>query len=137
MILINTLKQKTLLFQDTMASYSLEMEPERYFTGYDTNVNPGIANSVATAALYFYISLVPKELSVYNEVCKNNLKQIRLDLNVINRTYFSTEIIPIVEACNVKKCTENYYHSASGVLITSQNVQYNRQYYMCSLFPLV
>lgn len=51
-----------------MASYSLEMEPERYFTGYDTNINPGVANSVATAALYFYISLMPKELGVYNEV---------------------------------------------------------------------
>lgn len=51
-----------------MKAYSLELEPESYFTGYDMNLNPGVANSVANAALYFFISLVPKSLKVFDEV---------------------------------------------------------------------
>lgn len=51
-----------------MINFGMELEREEYFKGYNMNVNPGVANAVASAALYFFISLMPKTLNVFDKV---------------------------------------------------------------------
>ncbi|CAG0882057.1 unnamed protein product [Darwinula stevensoni] len=50
------------LGQDLMAQYGLEPQSSGFFTGYDININPGVANSVASAALKFVASLMLDDL---------------------------------------------------------------------------
>lgn len=65
--------KKTLIYelQNTMDQYGLQPQASGHFTGYDINVNPGIANSVAAAALWFVASLIPKSLTVFDNVSPN------------------------------------------------------------------
>jgi hypothetical protein len=51
-----------------MDQYGLQPQASGHFTGYDINVNPGVANSVAAAALWFVASLIPKSLTVFDTV---------------------------------------------------------------------
>lgn len=51
-----------------MSTFGMELEREEYFKGYNMNINPGVANAVGSAALYFFISLMPKTLSVFDKV---------------------------------------------------------------------
>jgi hypothetical protein len=51
-----------------MDQYGLQSQASGHFTGYDINVNPGIANTVAAAALWFVASLIPKSLTVFDTV---------------------------------------------------------------------
>jgi hypothetical protein len=51
-----------------MDQYGLQPQASGHFTGYDINVNSGIANSVAAAALWFVASLIPKSLTVFDTV---------------------------------------------------------------------
>ncbi|XP_063223065.1 uncharacterized protein LOC134531301 [Bacillus rossius redtenbacheri] len=50
------------LGQMTMDQYGLRPQASGFFTGYDIDANPGVANSVAAAALWFVASLMPKTL---------------------------------------------------------------------------
>lgn len=54
-----------------MAAHSLSLESDGYFQGYKINENPGIANSVASAALHFSVSLMPTMLKYYDSVSKH------------------------------------------------------------------
>nr|CAH0106290.1 unnamed protein product [Daphnia galeata] len=54
-----------ILGQTIMEKYGLEPESSGYFTGYDININPGVANSVAASALRFVASLLPKKMGLY------------------------------------------------------------------------
>ncbi|CAG0880270.1 unnamed protein product [Cyprideis torosa] len=48
----------SILGLDVVSRYGLQPQRAGFFTGYDININPGIANSVATAALRFVTSLM-------------------------------------------------------------------------------
>jgi len=54
-----------MLGQTVTEKYGLEPELSGYFTGYDININAGIANSVAAAALRFVCSLLPRKMGLY------------------------------------------------------------------------
>ncbi|KAJ9596468.1 hypothetical protein L9F63_012507, partial [Diploptera punctata] len=54
------------LGQDTVDRYGLQPQASGHFTGYDINMNAGIANSVAAAAMWFIASLIPKTLTVFD-----------------------------------------------------------------------
>ena len=54
--------------QDTMDRYGLQPQASGHFTGYDINLNAGIANSVAAAALWFVASLAPKTIILFDNV---------------------------------------------------------------------
>ncbi|CAH1398171.1 unnamed protein product [Nezara viridula] len=66
-----------ILGKDTMAAHSLSLDTDGYFQGYKINENPGIANSVASAALHFSVSLMPTMLKYYdsegNEIGEDSL----------------------------------------------------------------
>jgi hypothetical protein len=51
--------------------YGLKSETSGFFKGYDINVNPGIMNSAATAALQFFTSLMPEKISMFAEASPN------------------------------------------------------------------
>ncbi|GLG99518.1 Peroxidasin [Gryllus bimaculatus] len=55
------------LGENIMDKYGLRPLSSGHFTGYDINLNAGIANSVAAAALWFVASLVPKNLGVFDQ----------------------------------------------------------------------
>lgn len=59
--------------QNRMDQYGLQPQASGHFTGYDINLNPGIANSVAAAALWFVASLIPKSLTVFDTVSSSIL----------------------------------------------------------------
>nr|CAD7199365.1 unnamed protein product [Timema douglasi] len=54
------------LGQMTMDRYGLQPQASGFFTGYDINLNAGMANGVAAAALWFVASLMPKTLTVFD-----------------------------------------------------------------------
>ena len=54
--------------QGIISKYGLEAEKAGYFTGYDINIDPGVANSVATAALRFVASMMGSSLALRNGV---------------------------------------------------------------------
>uniref|UniRef100_A0A0K8SGF7 Peroxidasin n=3 Tax=Lygus hesperus TaxID=30085 RepID=A0A0K8SGF7_LYGHE len=55
-----------ILGQDTMEAYSLLPREDGYFEGYDINIDPTVANSVASAALHFSVSLMPPVIQLFN-----------------------------------------------------------------------
>ncbi|XP_047106680.1 uncharacterized protein LOC124775853 [Schistocerca piceifrons] len=55
------------LGQDIMDKYGLRTQASGHFTGYDINLNAGIANSVAAAAMWFIASLMPKTMKLFDE----------------------------------------------------------------------
>ncbi|KAL1122797.1 hypothetical protein AAG570_003123 [Ranatra chinensis] len=56
-----------ILGQDTMAAHELMLLRDGYFDDYSISIDPSIANSVATTALHFSLSLMPTHLKVYSE----------------------------------------------------------------------
>lgn len=55
------------LGSDIVSKYGLEAEKAGYFTGYDINIDPGVANSVAVAALRFVTSMIGATISLMNK----------------------------------------------------------------------
>lgn len=54
--------------QDLMRKYGLHPQTSGYYSGYDINTNAGILNGVATAALWFFASMTPKMMPLYDAV---------------------------------------------------------------------
>ncbi|XP_073996346.1 uncharacterized protein [Rhodnius prolixus] len=55
-----------ILGQNTMDAKKLRLKSDGYFTEYDINKDPSVANSVAAAALHFSVSLMPANMKLYN-----------------------------------------------------------------------
>lgn len=55
-----------------MTSFGMELARDDYFKGYNMNINPGVANAVGVAALYFFISLMPKKFDIFDKVWNIN-----------------------------------------------------------------
>lgn len=51
-----------------MKLFDLQLEVEDYFKNYEMSLNPGVDNAVASAALYYFISLMPKHMQLFDEV---------------------------------------------------------------------
>ncbi|RZF47556.1 hypothetical protein LSTR_LSTR009092 [Laodelphax striatellus] len=55
------------LGKEGMALYDLQPEADGYYKHYDMNLNPAVSNTAASAALYYFISLMPKHMGVFDE----------------------------------------------------------------------
>lgn len=55
--------------QGIVEKYGLTLQTSGFFSGYDININAGIANSVAGAALKFVASMMPNNIAYFAEVC--------------------------------------------------------------------
>ncbi|KAG8258779.1 hypothetical protein J6590_024091 [Homalodisca vitripennis] len=66
-----------------MNNFGMQLEQEDYFKGYNMNINPGLANAVGAAALYFYISLMPRKLEVFDKTGK------RIGDESIGKTFYA------------------------------------------------
>lgn len=68
-----------------MAAHSISLESDGFFQGYNINENPSVANSVATAALHFSVSLMPTRLKYYDTVsCKCEMVYRQSRTNIFN-----------------------------------------------------
>lgn len=56
------------LGQSVVISYGLEPQQSGFYKGYDINTNSGVLNGVASAALWFFASLMPKTMPFYDSV---------------------------------------------------------------------
>lgn len=59
---------KVILGKEALDKYNLMLQHMGYFAGYDININPGTANSVATAALQFITSILPGTIQYFDQV---------------------------------------------------------------------
>lgn len=57
-----------ILGQELVEKYDLRPMSTGYYSGYDIGTNAGVLNGVATAALWFFASLVPKVMPFYDSV---------------------------------------------------------------------
>lgn len=55
----------SVLGQGIVEKYGLEPQPSGFFTGYDININAGVANAVGSAALAFVMSMMPNSIEYY------------------------------------------------------------------------
>ncbi|ODN04056.1 Peroxidasin [Orchesella cincta] len=54
------------LGQSIVADYGLKPKSSGFYTGYDINTNVGVLNAVGSAALWFFASLMPKTMPLYD-----------------------------------------------------------------------
>ncbi|XP_054258941.1 uncharacterized protein LOC128983605 [Macrosteles quadrilineatus] len=71
------------LGKDTMTSFGMELARDDYYKGYNMNINPGVANAVGVAALYFFISLMPKKFDIFDKSGK------RIGDESISKTFYA------------------------------------------------
>ncbi|KAA0192579.1 Heme binding peroxidase-1 [Hyalella azteca] len=55
-----------ILGQTVVEKYGLNPQSSGFFTGYDININAGVANSVGSAALAFIMSMMPNTVEYYS-----------------------------------------------------------------------
>lgn len=51
-----------------MDDFGLRPMTSGFYSGYDIDLNPSVANAVATAALWFTASLMPRNMAEYDKV---------------------------------------------------------------------
>lgn len=51
-----------------MEKYGLTLQSSGFFSGYDININAGIANSVSSIALKFVASMMPNLVEYFEDV---------------------------------------------------------------------
>ncbi|CAG0923981.1 unnamed protein product, partial [Notodromas monacha] len=70
------------LGQDIVEQYGLNPQKAGFFTGYDININPGVSNSVASAAMRFVASIMGDKLPFLSRegVMNETLRRLGLDL---------------------------------------------------------
>jgi len=56
------------LGQYVVTGYGLKPLSSGFYQEYNTNTNPGVLNGVASAALWFFASLMPKSMPFYDAV---------------------------------------------------------------------
>ena len=56
------------LGESIVSQYGLKPQTSGFYKGYDINVNTGIFNAVAAAAIWFFTSLMPKTMAFYDTV---------------------------------------------------------------------
>jgi len=61
------------LGQSIVADYGLKAKSFGFYTGYDINTNVGVLNAVGSAALWFFASLMPKTMPLYDSVTMHNI----------------------------------------------------------------
>ncbi|XP_042860058.1 uncharacterized protein LOC122245949 isoform X3 [Penaeus japonicus] len=66
----------SILGQGIVEKYGLTLQTSGFFSGYDININAGIANSVAGAGLKFVASMMPNNIAYFSEGRKLNEKPI-------------------------------------------------------------
>ena len=57
-----------LILQGIIEKYGLKPQSAGFFTGYDININAGVANSVGSTALAFVMSLLPNTINYFRGV---------------------------------------------------------------------
>ncbi|KAK4296820.1 hypothetical protein Pmani_030713 [Petrolisthes manimaculis] len=57
----------SILGQGIVEKYGLTLQASGFFSGYDININAGIANSVASIALKFVASMMPNSVDYYDD----------------------------------------------------------------------
>lgn len=55
-------------WQGIVEKYGLALQTSGFFSGYDININAGIANSVSSSALNFVASMIPNVVTYYETV---------------------------------------------------------------------
>ena len=68
------------MFQTAVDDFGLRPMTSGFYSGYEIDLNPSVANSVATAALWFTASLMPRNMAEYDKVrtrcsARNNFQQ--------------------------------------------------------------
>lgn len=58
------------LGEGVVSDYGLKSQSFGFYKGYDINTNVGVLNAVAGAALWFFASLAPKTMPLYDSVGK-------------------------------------------------------------------
>ncbi|OXA60413.1 Peroxidasin [Folsomia candida] len=72
-----------ILGQELVEKYDLRPMSTGYYSGYDIGTNAGVLNGVATAALWFFASLVPKVMPFYDSIGR------KVDEKAISDTFYA------------------------------------------------
>ena len=75
---------------------NLNRNQNGYFTGYDVNINPNVANAVAVSAIRLVASLLPEKMVLYRNGRKISEQKMGSSFNApfeLNKTNGLNEII--------------------------------------------
>lgn len=93
------------LGQSVVSDYGLQARPFGFSNGYDINTNVGVLSAVGSAALWFFASLMPKTMGLYDtvrsyELLKKHASQIKLTEAYFLCAYFQPIIYKLTISSN-------------------------------------